>query len=259
MSIIKIKILSKTNEKCRFLLEDVTPDFANALRRIMISEVPTLAIEYVDFIENTSALFDEIIAHRLGMIPLEFDPKKFNFAEECKCKGKGCSLCEVVFVVNKKGPGVVYSGDLKSSNKDVKPTSPNFPIVELLEGHIVKFEAVARLGIGKNHIKWQAANASYQYLPELKESGENPKRAVSICPKGALELKGDKLVFKDPYACDLCKMCEIAGVKIEGNKTKFIFSVETVSGLKPEYIISKSAEIIQEKAKEFKRELSKIK
>jgi DNA-directed RNA polymerase subunit D len=225
----------------------------------MIAEVPTMAVEYVDFSENNSALFDEVVAHRMGMIPLEFDPRKFNFTQDCKCKGKGCPSCEVVFVINRKGPAIIYSGDLKSSNKDVKPTSPTFPIVELLNGQLLKFEAVARLGIGKNHIKWQAANASYQYYPELKESGDNPKRAASSCPKNVLEVKGEKLSLNDPLGCDLCRACEAAGAKVQGNQNKFIFYVESVSGLKPEYIISQACEILQAKAKEFKSEFNKIK
>ena len=91
---MKIKILNRKGEKLRFLLEGTTPAFANALRRIMISEIPNLAIDVVEFQDNTSALFDEIIAHRLAMLPLEFDPDKFNFTAECKCGGKGCPSCQ---------------------------------------------------------------------------------------------------------------------------------------------------------------------
>ena len=70
---MNIKILEKSDMKVRFLLEKASPAFANALRRVAKNEVPTLAIEYVDFEENTSGMFDELIAHRLGLIPLTFD------------------------------------------------------------------------------------------------------------------------------------------------------------------------------------------
>lgn len=54
----------------RFRLKNVSLAYANALRRIIISEVPTMAIEFVKLLENTSPLHDEFISHRLGLIPL---------------------------------------------------------------------------------------------------------------------------------------------------------------------------------------------
>ena len=69
---LDIKILKKTNKKMEFILNNADAAFANALRRIMIGEIPTMAVEYVDIEENTSGLFDEVISHRLGLIPLSF-------------------------------------------------------------------------------------------------------------------------------------------------------------------------------------------
>ncbi|RLJ09563.1 MAG: DNA-directed RNA polymerase subunit D [Candidatus Aenigmatarchaeota archaeon] len=258
---MKIKIVSKTDEKITFVLSGATPAFANALRRIMVSEVPTMAIEWVDFYENNSVFFDEMIAHRLGLIPLRFDPDKFNFTDECVCNGKGCPSCQVVFVIDKTGPCMVYSGDMKSSNKDVQPIDPGFPIVELFPGQKLKLEAVAVLGRGKEHAKWQAANAAYQYYPVLKTKDvKNPEKIKKKCPKGILSVKAGKLVLDDPIKCDLCRACaeQSEGVEIEGDPTRFIFRVETVSGLKPEEIVSKAAEILGKKAEEFKKELKKL-
>ncbi len=260
---MKIKILEKNEIKIKFLLEEVSPAFANALRRVMITEIPVLAIDWVDFYENTSVLFDEIIAHRLGLIPLKFNPEKFNFMEECSCKGKGCALCQVVFALEKTGPCIVYSGDLKSSNKEVKPLYDKIPIVELLENQKIKLEAVAKLGLGKDHAKWQAANVGYQYYPEVYvKNFELAKKCIKICPKGLLEVKGKKIILKDPTKCDICRLCEEEcekGLEIKTDSTKFIFNVESVSGLKPEYIISQSAKILEKKAEDLKKELIKIK
>lgn len=251
-----VKILKKKGESLEFVLEGATPAFANALRRIMVSEVPTLAVDYVDFEDNSSILYDEIIAQRLGLIPLVCDPEKFNFTEECKCKGKGCPACQVVLALEKTGPGTVHSGDLKSSNKAVKPVSPKFPVTELLKDQAIKLMAIARLGTGKRHVRWQAANAAYRYYPEVVESGD--KRAASKCPKGCLKMKGSKVVLADPLKCDLCMACEAAGMKIQGREDKFIFRVESVSGLEPAYIVSKAAQILAEKADGFRKGAAKL-
>ena len=101
--------------------------FSNALRRIMISEVPTYAIEYVYIYENTSSMYDELLAHRLGLIPI---------------RGKPLSEDEVItFVLNKEGPCTVYSGDLKSETGEV--AFKNIPIVKLKEGQRLKLECEA--------------------------------------------------------------------------------------------------------------------
>ena len=245
-------------------MEDSNPAFANALRRIMISEIPTLAVDRVDFRANNSILFDEIIAHRIGLIPLKCSPEKFTVEEECKCKGKGCVSCQVVLALEKTGPCMVYSGDFKSSNTDVQPMDPRFVIVELLAGQSVKLEAVATLGTGKKHMKYQATNASYQYYPEVEVKGDISKLQTKIenaCPKEIIKIIGNKATITKPDSCDLCLSCEeVSGgtLKITGNPSKFIFSVESVSGLEPEYIVKKAAEILGEKGKEFIKELGKL-
>jgi DNA-directed RNA polymerase subunit D len=259
---MNVKVIEKKGEKLVFLLEDTTPAFANALRRIMISEIPVLAIEWMDLRMNNSVMFDEMVAHRLGLIPLEFDPGKFNFKAGCKCEGKGCPLCQVVFVIERTGPCIVHSSDMKSSNKEVKPTSPDFPVAELLENQELKLDAVAELGVGRTHAKFQAANVSYNYYPEIEiVDEEKAKKALAACPKDLLVKKGAKMVISDPIACDVCRICENAsdnGIVVKTDPSKLIFRVESISGLDPEYIVAKAAEILMEKASEFQKELKKI-
>jgi DNA-directed RNA polymerase subunit D len=193
---------------------------------------------------------------------LVFDPKKFNFNKECKCSGKGCPSCEVFFSLDKTGPGIVYSSDLKSTSRSVKPSSPDFPIVKLMKGQHVKFEAIARLGKGINHAKFQSANVSYTYLPEIEVSGiKDLKKIVKACPKEVLGIKNRKLVLVDPYKCDECKVCEeVSGdkVKIKTDPTKFVFNVESISSLEPKHIVQESIRILQEKANEFKSQLKRV-
>ena len=183
---MKIEVLEKENGKIKFALEESTPAFANALRRIMISEVPTIAIEDVEFFENNSALYDEIVAHRLSLIPITTDLKAYNFQSECTCKGKGCSNCTVTFALSKKGPGTVYSGDLKSSDKDAVPADSAIPIVKLREGQKVKLEATAILGKGKEHAKFQPGVISYSYAEE-KGKHRDDKFIFTVESNGSLK------------------------------------------------------------------------
>lgn len=204
--------MEKNERGIKFILDDSNPQFANALRRIILSGIPILAVEYVDFTANDSALYNEVIAHRMALIPLVFDSKDFNLKSECKCEGKGCSQCEVVFAIDKKGPTVVYSKDMKSSNKDVKPLYDNIPVVELQEGQKLKLEATAILGFGRNHAKWQAAKSFYNYHPDTDSK----------------------------------------------NPTKFIFDVESISGLNADKIVLLAVDILKQKSKDFQKALEKL-
>ena len=77
----KITPIKNTENNLIFEMDGVDASIANAFRRIMISEVPTMAIETVYITSNTSVIPDEILAHRLGLIPLLIDPSKFKFKE----------------------------------------------------------------------------------------------------------------------------------------------------------------------------------
>ncbi len=259
---LKVKILKKKGQTIQFVLEGTNKAFANSLRRIMITEIPTIAVEWIDVHKNNSALFDEIISHRIGMIPLKFNPKKFSFTEDCKCRNKGCQLCQVVLVLDKKGPCIVTAGDFKSSDKTVVPLDPRIPIVQLLENQSIKLEAVARLGVGLTHAKHHAANASYQYYPEIKVTGSqaDAKKAVSACPKGLVTLKGNKIEVNDLSRSDIAVSClkDVKGIEAKGDDKRILFNVESISGLEPEYIVSRAAEALQGKAEEFKKNLAKV-
>jgi DNA-directed RNA polymerase subunit D len=260
---LKISVLNKNDNEIKFLMENSNPQFANTLRRIIISEIPILAIDSVDFSVNDSIFYNEVISHRLGLIPLVFDPKKFHFKDEHE-DGKTCSMCEVVFVINKKGPAMVYSKDMKSSDPDVKPLHDEVPIIELFDDQNLKLEASASLGLAKNHARYQSAIAFYRYFPlaNLKGKLENQEEVVRACPKSALKIDGEKVSVT--LDCDLCKECiKVAKPKglleIEGDNTKFIFNVESISSLKPEEIVFSAIDILKGKAKDFGKEIRKLK
>jgi len=92
---IKIEILELTDEKIRFILDNCDVSLANSLRRIMLAEIPTMAINIVEVYTNTSVLPDEYIAHRLGLIPLTSSKVDyFDYEWDCNCEaGTSCMKC----------------------------------------------------------------------------------------------------------------------------------------------------------------------
>lgn len=134
----------------------------------MISEVPCMTIDDVFFYENISSMNDEMIAHRLGLIPLKTDLDSYNLPEKCDCKSEmGCNKCRAMATleaVADESLVTVYSSDIKFDNPDVHPVSDRIPIIKLAPGQRIKFEAHAKLGIGKQHAKWQPVSAcAYKY------------------------------------------------------------------------------------------------
>ena len=150
---MKIEMESKTDEEIRFVLSDVTLEFANLVRRYALTAVPTFAITEAAVYENTSSFFDEYIIHRMGLVPLT-TPSKLREGDE------------VTLMVDIEGPGTVYSNSMKSTDKTVKPVSDKIPLVKLTEGQRLRVEAKAIPGLGSTHTRHQAGLASYGYDEE---------------------------------------------------------------------------------------------
>lgn len=161
---LSINVLQETDEKIVLQFTDIPRQYLNAIRRISISEVPTLAIDDVVILENSSVMHDEAIAHRLGLIPLRTELNKFVLPQQCDCNNTlGCSKCRVLLILDSESTEktrIVTSGDLVSEDEFVKPVSTNIPIITLAPGQKLKFEAYARLGTGKDHAKWQPTTAA---------------------------------------------------------------------------------------------------
>lgn len=154
---MKIEILHSKGNEMEFMLKDATVAFANAIRRMGMTQVPVFAIESVTFYENNSAVFDEYIANRLGLIPLTSDGA--HKADE-----------EVLLSLEAEGPKMVYSNALKSSTPKVKCVYDNIPIIKLGEDRRLRLEAKARIGIGTEHAKFQAGIVSYGYEQNDKKN-----------------------------------------------------------------------------------------
>jgi len=262
MSDIKVEILEKSNNKLKFIIRGITPSLANALRRTMIADVPTIAIDEVVILENTSVLPDEILAHRLGLVPLKVDVETYQdvFLLEESEKSTSFQVRLMLDIEATNGPMTVYSGHLKSEDPHIIPAYPNIPLVKLERGQRVVLEAFARFGKGREHAKWQPVSAcAYKYMPIIKVSEDKCNlcgACVEECPKGIFDVSDNKLVLKDVLSCTTCKACEqvcpIGAIKISWDDTTFIFNVESAGSLPPEEIVKKAIDIMIKKSKMFK-------
>ena len=249
---------NKSSGKVSFLLKNATPAFANTLRRLMINEVPTMAIDIVEFSKNSSILYDEIVAHRLGLIPLKTDLKAYNLPEKCKCEGKGCARCQLKIILKSgKGSEMIYSSDLKSKDPAIKPAYPDIPIVKLLKGQSIEFEATATLGKGKDHMKWSPCHAYYKYKPivEIDKSIKNPEEIVEATHGNVFEIKSSKLevVKENLFKYDLAGIAERVSkgkVKVK-NSEDFIFYVESFGQLSCKEIVKKAIDMLDEQLDEL--------
>ena len=164
---MEIDIKKKDENFLLFTIEGVNDAFLNAIRRISTVEVPTMAIETVEILKNDAKIFDEALAHRLGLVPLTTDIDSMVLASECDCEDN-CPRCSVSLLLKEKGPKTVYSADLKSQDPQVVPYYDTIPILKLKEGEEVELIAIAQLGLGLEHAKWEPTTAcAYKCYPEI--------------------------------------------------------------------------------------------
>lgn len=266
---VEIEVLEKNDKNLRLLVRGVDVPFMNALRRIILSEVPCMAVDDVVVLENSSILQDEVIAHRLGLVPLKTDLDSYNLPEECPCKSEfGCNLCRVTLTLDaeaKEGTKTVYSGELVSENPEIAPVSDKIPIIKLAKEQKLRLEAYARLGKGKKHAKWQPVSmCAYKYFPKIKISSKNCdacEKCVEICPRNVLAKKDSKIEVRELTACTLCMDCveacpqEPAAIEVSWEENAFIFALESTSALPPERIMTEAIKILDKDLDEFESQI----
>ena len=167
----------------RIALSETDASQVNAIRRALISDVPKLAITRVnisqgvvendgEILESVNVLPDEMLTHRLAMIPIPtFPEEKLAFFETCSIcidlveSEKGCPTCQVLYSLNVQGPAAdsdeeyttVYAGDLTTISDpmfDIREEHRRIPITILSKGQYLELYAFATLGRGAHHQKW---------------------------------------------------------------------------------------------------------
>jgi DNA-directed RNA polymerase subunit D len=232
---MKIELLdyNKKLGVMQVLLKGSDGAFVNLIRRFGIDEVPTLAVEDVSFRDNSSALYDEIVAHRLGLTPIKTDLKSYDFMDDCTCKGEGCSKCQLILTLKSSKKGVVEAGEAKSQDPKCVFVHEGMPIVKLATRQKIEIEATAVLGRGKNHVKWSPGLVYFKRQPIIKiekqPTEEQRKTIVNACgdivsTNGKLKVDENKLYRSLSF--DLCVgTLEKAGVNIS-DSDNYILTVE---------------------------------
>ena len=276
-----IEILEMAERKAKFILKNSSPAMANALRRTLLSDIPKMAIDKVEFhlgpimyddkeYESVTPLFDEIIAHRLGMVPVPTDLDLFVPQSECSCGGEGCPNCTIMYSLNKIGPCTVLSGDLEPlGNPDLRVKDEFIPIVELTDGQAVLIYATAVMGTARKHVKWQVANGvGYKYMPgvevdPVRAGDDDVVECAALCPKKVFEVEDGKLVVRNPLECSLCMTCtdhvgDRGGVKVTADDTNFLFKFETDGSLTAQQTLDKALEVLTSEAEDFTSQLESL-
>lgn len=264
-----VEVLEQSATSAKLRVRGVNHAFLNALRRTLIAEVPKLAIDDVTVYDNTSALFDEMLAHRLGLLPVPTDLGLFNFRDACVCGGEGCPSCTVLFTLSKEGPGMVTSGDLSPADPRFAVVDPDIPIVKLLEGQRVMLEAAAVLGHGSTHAKWSTITAmGYREAPKVKVgNGTVPPAAASemekLAPENSVRIEDGKIrVLDEERAFDFLTAVsdryDLGFVTLSEEKDAFVVVVETDGSLSPKAAVQHAVSLLADKLKALETEAPKL-
>ena len=175
---MSLEITNENDEKVSVKIKGVPLQYANALRRICLNGVPIYAVESIDVLENSSVLADEGVAHRVGLIPLKTDLSASKDGNE---NDKIMLTLDSGFSDETR---TILSGELKSQDESVVPTSNDIPIVTLAPGQSIKFEAYARLGKGTEHARWNSAN-----IVTLTDTEKEDEKLLTVESTGALNPK----------------------------------------------------------------------
>lgn len=282
---LKINIIKNTPDELVCDLIGIDAPIANALRRILIAEVPSMAIERVYMANNTSVIQDEVLSHRIGLIPLKVDPSQMEYLEPDEDPTDMNTLVfklDVTAAENPEDPDgitTVYSRDLRwvpqggqeerFADAPVRPVHDDIVICKLKPGQSVALEAHAVKGIGADHAKFSpVGTASYRLLPELlvadKVKGADAEALVSKCPMNVFDIEDlggtVSAVSARPRDCTICREC-IRGemtdktpfadvVTIHRVMDHFIFSIESTGALPASELFAEAVRILQTKSRE---------
>lgn len=249
----KLSVQEANQENIRFTLTDCDLSVANSLRRVMLAEVPTMCIDLVEIETNTSVVPDEMLAHRMGLIPLVSGTAidEFRYNRECSC-AQFCPQCSVELTLSVKcttdQTRDIHDTDLISTHDIVRPLSmpspanphpqPPILIAKLRRNQEIKIRCIAKKGIGKEHSKWSpASTVGFEYDPD------NLLRHTTFWVEEDVDAEWPKSRNSQRQNYPQGNEGFVPGAE----PNKFFFDVETVGAMKPGAIVSHGLAVLQGK------------
>ena len=277
---MKVNVLQMEDYYAQIEFKDVNYSFVNSVRRSLVSMVPCLALHEIDFhmgslgsyvdeesgdereYESISAMFNEIVAHRIGMLPIPTDEKTIEaFGDSI---GDESKQPDIMYSLHKQGPCTVYSGDLEPVSGDSSLVIPetNVPIVKLAEGQAILVYAKAKMGNAQKHTKWQCAVAPrfYQAPTITVSSGKGSKAIFDILDKKDFKKKGKSHVIDNPVKAHaaLSKLEQLwndkeakESMEVTTKKDHFIFEFETNGAMKASLALEQALKALDRHCNEF--------
>ena len=277
---MKVNVLKMEDYYAQVEFKDVNYSFVNSIRRSLVSMVPCLALHEIDFhmgslgsyvdeesgdereYESISAMFNEIVAHRIGMLPVPTDEKTIEaFGDSIDDDTK---QPDIMYSLHKQGPCTVYSGDLEPVSGDTSLVIPetNVPLVKLAEGQAILVYAKAKIGNAQKHTKWQCAVAPRFYqAPTINvSSGKGSKAIFDIIDKKNFKKKGKSHVIDNPVEAHeaLRKLEQLwndkeakGAMEVSTKKDHFIFEFETNGAMKAKLALEQALKALDGHCNEF--------
>lgn len=256
--IIENVIKDKKSKRVSVQFKKANVAMVNTIRRAAIDLVPTMAVDEVIFTKNSSAMYDEIIAHRLGLLVLNTDLKGYNLKEECTCKGEGCAKCQTTLTLKAKGPSTVYAKDIKTKDPKIKPEYEGTPITKLLKGQELEFQANVNLGRGKNHVKhtpclaWHTFGATATVNNNHKEFEKfKDKYPQEILKNGKIDTK----LIEQYNLFDACDGVNDEIVKIDYDPNTITLHIEPWGQLSVKEILLRAVDEVNKLFIEFEEKI----
>ncbi|MBS3116858.1 DNA-directed RNA polymerase subunit D [Candidatus Woesearchaeota archaeon] len=254
----KIKEEKKKN-KLSFIIKGSDETFANTIRRLIIEEVVTLAVEDLEIKENTSALYDEMLSLRLGLIPIKTDLKSYRLPENEMEVQERSARCTVQLKLKASGKGYVYAEQAESADPKCTFVYPKMPIVKLLPKQKIDITMWAVMGKGENHAKWAPGVAFYKKEPLVKVGKvEDPQKVMKNCTDGVFSLSGSKLHVNEDKIYDSQLLEYYAqldkGITLEYSEN-ILFTLESWGQLSCKEILQQSVEILIAKIEEMEKSI----
>ncbi len=250
----EVEFIERSDRSARFVVRGVSPAFANGIRRAIIADVPTIAIDTLRVIENTSVMFDEQLGLRLGLVPLTTPAGEFDPGET------------VTLSITASGPGTVYSGDLTSSDDRVTPAEEGIPIIELKDGQRLELEADAVAARGREHAKHQGGvSVGYRHLQYVEVTGDRgefeadePQILRGVLEErapehAAVEAAYGDLVPTEAFDHDLTTRYPGKELTVHDVDDTFVFNVTSDGSMPVTELIDRAAGTIQHRATELKQ------